>query len=323
MMEVGNRLGAFNPDWVSLQFVTFGFHPKGLCFGLGKRLALLNTNAPWHIMLHELWLGLGEKAPVKHRFWGALQRLIILDLMRRLRPQIIHTQAESYRIVLNRENIEASILPLFSNIPNISGDGWGTLLEPLVTKASGKRQDRTGLYLAGILGRVAPEWNAEQTVATLLPLVQRFHKRLVLVFCGRNNLTAEAFDKLKHACRNRAEVVIAGERTIPEISRILQAVDIGVATTPRQIIQKSGSVAAMLEHGLEVLVTRDDWRLRGRDSPAEEKSVRLLSPKEFDLLKTLPARSLPQAGESRLKQVSDQMLAAMYLRSSANRRELA
>ncbi|MGO8696315.1 MAG: hypothetical protein ACLQVY_01160 [Limisphaerales bacterium] len=322
-IEVGNRLDVFNPDWVSLQFVAFGFHRKGLCFGLGKRLAPLSTNASWHIMFHELWLGLGEKASVKHRVWGALQRVIILDMIRRLRPQIIHTQAESYRIVLQRERIEASILPLFSNIPNIAGDGWGSLLEPLVTEAAGKHQDRTRLYLAGILGRVAPEWNVEQTVTTLLPLVQRFQKRLVLVFCGRNHITSEAFDKLKHTCRNRADVVIAGERTIPEISRILQALDIGVATTPRQIIQKSGSVAAMLEHGLEVLVTRDDWRLRGPDSPPEVKSVRLLSPKEFGLLKTLPARSHQQAGESRLKQVSGQMLAAMNLRFSSNSRKLA
>jgi hypothetical protein len=311
MVESRNWSDVFNPDWMSLQFVPFGFHRKGLCFGLGKNLAAMNTKSSWHIMFHELWLGLGEKSPVKHRILGALQRLIIMDFMRRLRPRIVHTQTESYRIVLNREKIKAAILPLFSNIPYINGDGWDGLLEPLLTKAAGQQQDRNKLYLAGVLGMVAPEWNAEQAVNTLFPLAQRFQKRLVLIFYGKSNLTPEAINQLKFTLQNRADVVLAGERTSFEISKILQTLDLGIATTPRQVIQKSGSVAAMLEHGLQVLVTRDDWRLRGPDAPLEEKSSRLLSPRQFASLKTLPARNLQPSGDSMVKRVAGQMLAAM------------
>jgi len=306
-----NRAGAFNPDWMSLQFVPFGFHPKGLCYGLGRHLAAMNPKSSWHIMFHELWLGLGEGAPLKHRVLGALQRFMIMDLVARLRPSIVHTQTESYRVVLKREKIRASILPLFSNIPQVDGNGWESILEPLVTKAAGKHYDRSELYLAGVLGMVAPEWSAERAVNTLLPLVQRFQKRLVLVFYGKSNITSETVNKLKLTLQNRAEIVLAGERPSLEISRILQALDIGVATTPRQVIQKSGSVAAMLEHGLPVLVTRDDWRLRGPDAPPEESSTQLISPKEFALLKTLPARNLQPPGDSGVKRVAVQMLAAM------------
>jgi hypothetical protein len=311
IIEVRNWLDIFNPDWISLQFVPFGFHRKGLCFGLGKNLAAINSKASWHIMFHELWLGLGENSPAKDRVLGALQRLIILDLMGRLRPRIAHTQTEPYRIALRRRKIIGSILPLFGNIPYIKGDGWDGLLEPLVTKAAGKHQDRTGLYLAGVLGAVAPEWDAEKTVNLLLPLVQRFQKRLVLLFFGKNNLTPEVISKLKFTLQNRAEVVMAGEQPSLEISKMLQTLDLGLATTPRQVIQKSGSVVAMLEHGLKVLVTRDDWRLRGPDFPPEEKSSRLLFPKQFALLKTLPARDLQPSEESSVKQVADRMLAAM------------
>jgi hypothetical protein len=322
-IEARAWLDIFNPDWMSLQFVPFGFHQKGLCFRLGKILAAMNTKASWHIMFHELWLGLGEKAPVKHRVWGALQRLIVMDLMGRLGPRTVHTQAESYRIVLGREKIKAAILPLFSNIPHINGDGWDGLLEPLVTKAVGEKQSRTKFYLAGVLGMVAPEWNAEQAVNTLLPLVERFQKRLVLVFYGKSDLTPEAMKKLKFTLQNRADVVLAGERTSFEISRILQTLDIGLATTPRQVIQKSGAVAAMLEHGLMVLVTRDDWRLRGPDSPPDAKSSRLLIPQQFALLKTLPVRDLQPLGDSGVKRVADQMLAALEAPLSVNRSGLA
>ena len=49
-------LDAFNPDWVSLQFVPFGFHPKGLPFGLSRHLKSIIGLRPLHWMFHELWV---------------------------------------------------------------------------------------------------------------------------------------------------------------------------------------------------------------------------------------------------------------------------
>jgi hypothetical protein len=186
VLEARNWLSRFEPDWMSLQFVPFGFHPKGLCSRLGRDLAGMAGTAAWHVMFHELWLGLGEQAPLKHRILGALQRRIVLDLLKRLRPKVIHTQTDTYRVVMGREKIEASILPLISTIPRVDQDGWSDLIEPLLAQATGKHLDRNDLYLAGILGRVHPEWNAELAVNTLLPLVKRFQRRLVLVFLGNN-----------------------------------------------------------------------------------------------------------------------------------------
>ena len=317
-LETSKWLAKFNPDWFSLQFVPFGFHPKGLCFGLGKWLETLNPTAYWHIMFHELWLGLDKKCPVKHRVWGGLQRFIILDMVRRLRPQMVHTQADLYRETLSHHKIASAILPLFSNIPQSSGDGWSKLLEPLVTKAVRKPEARTNFYLAGVFGAVAPEWSAEKAVDSLLPLTQRFQKKLVLVFFGKNNLSAETFNKLINQLQDRAIVIVAGARNDFEISIILQALDIGLATTPLQLIQKSGSVAAMLEHGLSVLVTRDDWHLRGTKNPFENKCPRLLTPKQMATLQTLPIRESLKPAANGVKQTADQMLSSMKssLRSS-------
>lgn len=312
MVESRNWLDSFDPDWISLQFVPFGFHKKGLCFGLGKRLTTMAPKASWHIMFHELWLGLAEKSPAKHRMWGILQRRIIMDLVGRLRPRIIHTQAEPYRKALYQKGIKTSILPLFSNIPLVSGDVWEDFLGPLLSQAGGKHENRSELYLAGVFGTVHPEWDAEQSIDALLGLARRFRKRLMVVFFGKSNLTRETFEKLKFTFQNRADVVMAGERTSFEISKILQSLDLGLATTPRQLIQKSGSVAAMLEHGLPVLVTRDDWRLRGDNITLEEEmSSRLLSPEQLPLLEVLPARKPPPPEKHGVELVASRMLEMM------------
>jgi glycosyltransferase involved in cell wall biosynthesis len=305
----------FKPEWASLQFVTFGFHPKGLCVGLGRRLADINSIAPWHVMFHELWLGLGKHSSVKHRLWGVLQRSIVRDLISRLKPQMVHTQAEPYRMALERTGVKTSTLPLFGNIPLVKGDGWDSLLEPLLANGTKKTQARASLYLAGIFGVVHPEWNAEQNIDILLPLVQRSLKRLVLVFLGKNNLTFRMSEQLKSKLKGRAEIIMTGERTNKEISQILQSLDIGLSTSPRELIEKSGSVAAMLEYGLSVLVTRDDWHLRGTDAPVRVPSPRLLTPKQFSSLETLPSR-YSQAGEgSNVKLVAERMLEAIFLHS--------
>jgi hypothetical protein len=53
-----------------------------------------------------------------------------------------------------------------------------------------------------------------------------------------------------------------GEQSAADISQLLQNADFGIATSPWQLIGKSGSAAAMLDHGLPVIVNRDDWHLR-------------------------------------------------------------
>jgi len=317
--EARDWVNTFKPDWVSLQFVPFGFHPKGLCFGLERRLATINPRGKWHIMFHELWLGLGDKAPVKFRLWGTLQRMMVRKMTNCLHPQMVHTQAEPYRKVLDQEGIKTSILPLFSNIPRANGNGGESPLPALLAEAIGPQPDRAKLYLAGVLGAVHPEWNAEQTVNVLLPLVQRSQKRLVLVFLGRNHLTPAAFDQLKSALQHRADVVVTGERTSDEISRMLQSLDLGLATSPRQIIQKSGSAAALLDHGLPVLVTRDDWRLRGPDASVEKTFSRLLSPHQFARLDTLPMRNPHLPEGNTVKKVADRMLASLQATGPVNR----
>lgn len=267
----------YKPDWVSLQFVPFGFHPKGLCFGLGKTLATINPERPWHIMFHELWLGLARSSSIKHRVWGALQRRLILQLVNTLRPRVVHTQAQPYQVTLQAAGVSAAILPLFGNIPKAKGDAWGEILQPLLSQNFGKPVSREQVYLAGVFGGIHLEWNARDAVEALLPLVQRANQRLVLVLMGRNHLSSEMLAALRDKLKDHVVVLDLGERTNAEISKLLQTLDLGLATTPLQLIEKSGSVAAMLEHGLPALVTRDDWQLIGRQTEDATASPQNLS----------------------------------------------
>ncbi len=57
------------PDWVSLQYVPYGFNKKGLPFSLPFNLQQLKV-AKWHIMFHEIWLEFPEHHHLNIRCMG-------------------------------------------------------------------------------------------------------------------------------------------------------------------------------------------------------------------------------------------------------------
>jgi hypothetical protein len=66
---------AFNPDWVSLQFVPFGFQSKGLPFGLPRQLKVIIGSRPLHWMFHELWVLWRFPLSLRKRLLGQGQKL--------------------------------------------------------------------------------------------------------------------------------------------------------------------------------------------------------------------------------------------------------
>jgi hypothetical protein len=292
IQQARSWLQHFKPDWVSLQLVLFGFHPKGLCIRLGKKLAAINTIAPWHIMFHELWVGLGVRSSLKHRLWGSIQKAIVKSLIAHLQPCVIHTQTEPYRHVLDQVGIHASLLRLFSNIPYARNRGPNETKDCFISPTLAKLGSRNQLYLVGVFGGIHPEWSAPESIAMLAPLARRFRKRLVMILLGKNGLKEDRLHHLRQSVAGQSEVIIAGEQSELQISRILQILDLGIATSPRQIIEKSGAVAAMLEHGLPVLVTRDDWGLEdAAANPSPSLVSKLLFPTQLAFLSSLPTRN--------------------------------
>ena len=50
----------------------------------------------------------------------------------------------------------------------------------------------------------------------------------------------------------------------------MQLADFGLASSPWHLVGKSGSVAAMLDHGLPVIVTRDELPSASAFSPSDD-----------------------------------------------------
>ena len=212
--SAGEFLRAFAPDFVSLQFVCYGFHARGTDPALASRFRAIIGAAPVQIMFHELWIGAGKGARLKDRLTGAIQRACLL------------------------------------RIPMPSPD----------TKA----RVRGDKLVFGMFGTLHPIWPPEPLFSTLLTP----GKKIEVVHIGRMGTPGEAlWEKLTEDYAGVIEFRKAGELPPEKIAEVFRSeIDYGIATTPWELIGKSAAAAAMLEHGLPVIVNRDDWEI---DAPVE------------------------------------------------------
>lgn len=242
-IEAKPFLENFNPDWVSLQYVPFSFHPKGLPVGLSRHLKLLTGNRFFEIMFHELWVSIDRSADLKIKIWGKIQLELILSLSKHLNPTIVHTQSGLYRTMLTNHGIDAQLLPLFSNIPlEINQSNYNKI------KPDFKQIGTISLVLFGSVHKNAPV----QTFASELKSYSaKISKKIKLIILGRSGEEAEKWSD--EFLKLNMEVFSTGEQTEENISKILSESDFGISTSAFEMLEKSGSVAAMVEHGLKVI----------------------------------------------------------------------
>lgn len=264
---LGDLLREFDPHWVSWQIVPYGFHPKGIL--PAGCLALADTVRAWpnHVMLHELWLGLARSDPLRPRLVGALQRRKLLAFLERLRPGCLHTTNPAYQLALARRGWPAEILPLFGNIPvqPIQREDAMASLNAL----AGASLPPSPRYIGVIFGTIHPQWKPAATMSWLTAAAASSRRAVCLLAVGRAG--AHGTKLLAHLARHCAGVPVIdlGPQPPEVISHVLQAADFGVATHPWALLEKSGTTVALLEHGLPVLVPRDDWQLRDGTSHSE------------------------------------------------------
>ncbi|HWA86526.1 MAG TPA: hypothetical protein VG710_09910 [Opitutus sp.] len=249
----------FDPHWLSWQLVPYGFHAKGIlppgCF------RLLEAARPWHnhVMLHELWLGLADRDPLQSRLIGTVQRAKLLTFLRRLRPACLHTTNPAYQIALARAGWPAELLPLFGNIP-IAPASPDLAREELLALAG--LPARLNPRVAILFGTIHPQWQPEPTLHWLRCAAAHSERPVALLslgHCGPHG--SRLLARLAHA-NPEIPIVTGGVQPPDKLSRLLQAADFAIATHPWALIEKSGSTATLLEHGLPVLVPRDEWRPR-------------------------------------------------------------
>lgn len=253
------RVKEAEPEWVSWQFVAYGYHPKGLVPASLRELAARLRGPRSHMMLHELWIGLETDSRRWPRLVGWAQRAGLLKLLRDYPPHALHTSNPTYQAELARLGFKAGVLGLFGNVPVAAPEREaGEILARFVAGAAGAARNT---WLIGVtFGTLHPQWKPEATIEWLLATASRRGLQPALIAAGRIGAHGAAI--LEKFSQRNILVCVTGEQDGRTISQLLRAADYGIAPHPWALIGKSGSAAALLEHGLPVAVPRDDWQLR-------------------------------------------------------------
>ena len=92
-----------NPDWLSLQFVPYSFHHKGLPFGLAKQLkAIATPQVKWHIMFHELWIGMSKNSGIKQILIGKVREYDFSQVKNIIEDLILSFDTQNNEAIVQR-----------------------------------------------------------------------------------------------------------------------------------------------------------------------------------------------------------------------------
>ncbi len=228
-----------NPEWVSIQFVLYAFNNRGLPLFFGNELKPLCANRKVHIMFHELWLGV-EKFPIlKDRLYGIVQKTIIKSMVQKLQPKVVHSHSALYLKLLQYNKINAIKLNIISNIPIAHEQ-----VSPRALMADGVLK-----FL--VFGYISPNAPIEDFVKELKKIAVQRHLKPEFIFSGRNGGSLKDWTSVLDT--HQVPYSVRGVLSVEELSDLMNAVDIGISTTPFLLYEKSGSVAAMFKHGIPVI----------------------------------------------------------------------
>jgi glycosyltransferase involved in cell wall biosynthesis len=243
-------INKFQPDWISLQFVPYSFNPRGLPFWLPSFLKKLTGNHKWHIMFHELWIGMDSDATFKSKCIGLLQKKIVLKILKGNENIIINTQTDLYQSKIEALGYNAQILPLFSNIVKNAESKIETTID----------KEELRFCVFGSIHYGAP---VEKFINELKLLMSTSNEKrsLKFVFIGNCGVAIEEWKKV--LLENKINFEITGFVIDEEINILLSGCQYGISTTPYILNQKSGSLAAMFDHQLPVLCIARNWTVNG------------------------------------------------------------
>src|SRR5690554_5543258 len=214
-------LDEIRPDWLSLQFVIYSFHPKGLPFGLGSRLAELVKGRRLHVMLHEIWIGFTSISPVKHRILGFFQKGIIKNLLKSAEVDLVTTTNGLYQAVLTDHKIKSDILPLFSNIALAPPDD--AFVSEVLEKLDIAANERNQWKIMGFFGSLYPDAALEKALAEELECSEKEERKLAFIGFGRTDESGmKEFNRLQAMFSGQVNFYHFGELPSGRISQLLQ-----------------------------------------------------------------------------------------------------
>ena len=241
--KLNTIIDRFNPDYISLQYVPWSFDKYGLPFNLLYLLYFIRSDCPWHIMAHELWT-LPKQGFIK-KIHSVLQKILTITLFMYINPKVLHVSNNYCKVLLREHRIKAKLLPIFSNIPclyprpNISSSlsSWSFIF----------------------FGTFSKNWPYEDffsRIESLRSISGISHCKFYLVGnCGDFAKSLwRNFNLKSKTLYSSFSFISTGSLSVEKISKLMSQADFGVSTTPLHLIEKSGSVAAMILHGLPIIV---------------------------------------------------------------------
>lgn len=240
--QVQKIIDNFNPDWISIQYVPYSFHAKGFAWNFNKFLNLLNFNSRLHIMMHELWIGIGSLASLKHRILGSVQRYLILKLIRSAKVDLITTSNILYMKILEENNISVEKLPLFSNIA----------FKNIIFEEKKLKFDLDDNYkIIAIFGTLYPDAKINEILTDFLS--KNKNEKFTLISFGRMG-NQDYWQQLQNTWQDQILFKQLGPLDQEDISAIMQLSHAAISCTPLEFLGKSGVYAAWKRHGVPVLI---------------------------------------------------------------------
>jgi hypothetical protein len=167
-----------------------------------------------------------------------------------LKPSAIHTQTKLYQHKIKKLGYDAKYLPLISNIP----DNKKVQSSHLITSGPGKLNFIVfaNIHYGAPIDQFAKETSKYGKENNLV---------VTMVFIGRSGKERAVWAKAWKD--ENMPVLELGEQEPRVISAVLQSCSLGITSTPVFLAEKSGAVAAMLAHGLNVLCVSRNWTPKG------------------------------------------------------------
>lgn len=278
---------AFDADWISLQYVPFGFHLKGLPFNLGNKLKQLETRQRWHIMFHEL--SVNKNDSIKFKLWSFLQMRIIQSFLKLLRPALITTNTELYRLRLKELGYSSKLLPLFSNINRVSPapEPFYDIIPEFLLK------NRKNYLIGTLFGSFDfKRWDIRSLLNKFSGDYCKNGKKPVIASIGKMPYGITCWQTLQHEYPSIIFLTF-GMQDAGFISYWLSAyTDFGILTTLPELAGKSGSFMAYKEHGLPVVCKERTPGLAATSKTKLDKALTVIDDKTTF---TLPPKYAPVA----------------------------
>lgn len=276
--HLSNQLAYFEPDWISLQFVPYAFHDKGLPIQLRSGLAKISSRANWNIMIHELWVD--PSVNLAYLLISKIQKIVVCRLISSLAPKALHASNPYYQLLLQRAGLAPIILPLFSNISLVSG------LDEVAKKGS--------VWIFVFFGAIHPEWEPMHLLGAIASVSQDLQlSQCLFLSIGNSGAHGQRlWTDLERQDYPLFRFQMLGKLSKNQISSLLKNSDFGITTVPSHLLGKSGSVAAMIAHGLPVIVPRLSSKSKAWDHELKASGRFVLFDSDFEAA-LLKARKYP------------------------------